>query len=143
MRQMNGPTVVANSSSQCGRGGALSRTVIGVIFFAAMLASLSASYAAWGLEQAARAEEHALTIREQIVGTWRLDSIYEEDAGGEEINQFGVAPSGLFMADSHGNFSFQIMSVSTAGVTQPEVYRRLEWAPPALSKPWTISAPMP
>ena len=48
---------------------------------------------------------------EQIVGTWRLESIYEEDTRGEEINQFGVAPTGLFMADRHGNFSFQIMSI--------------------------------
>jgi hypothetical protein len=48
---------------------------------------------------------------EQIVGTWRLDSIYEEDAGGEDIDQFGPAPTGLFMADRHGNFSFQIVSV--------------------------------
>jgi hypothetical protein len=85
--------------------------VIGVIFFAAMLASLSRSDAAWGSEQTTRVGEHALTIREQIVGTWRLDSIYEEDTRGEEINQFGVAPTGLFMADRHGNFSFQIMSI--------------------------------
>jgi hypothetical protein len=89
--------------------------VIGVIFFAAMLASLSRSDAAWGSEQTTRVGEHALTIREQIVGTWRLDSIYEEDTRGEEINQFGVAPTGLFMADRHGNFSFQIMSIDGRG----------------------------
>ena len=32
-------------------------------------------------------------------------------AGGEDIDQFGVAPTGLFMADRNGNFSFQIMSI--------------------------------
>jgi hypothetical protein len=85
--------------------------VIGTIFLAAMLASLSRSDAAWGSERTTRIEEHALPIREQIVGTWRLESIYEEDTTGEEINQFGVAPTGLFMADRHGNFSFQIMSI--------------------------------
>jgi hypothetical protein len=85
--------------------------VIGAIFFAAMLAPLSRSDSAWGSERTTGVEEHALTIREQIVGTWRLESIYEEDAGGEEIDQFGVAPAGLLMADPHGNFSFQIMSI--------------------------------
>ena len=85
--------------------------MIGAILLAAMLASLSRSDAAWGSERTTRIEEHALPIREQIVGTWRLESIYEEDTRGEEINQFGVAPTGLFMADRHGNFSFQIMSI--------------------------------
>ena len=85
--------------------------MIGAILLAAMLASLSRSDAAWGSERTTGIEEHALPIREQIVGTWRLESIYEEDTRGEEINQFGVAPTGLFMADRHGNFSFQIMSI--------------------------------
>ena len=86
--------------------------MIGAIFFAAMLAPLSRSDSAWGSERTTGVEEHALTIREQIVGTWRLESIYEEDAGGEEIDQFfGIAPAGLLMADPHGNFSFQIMSI--------------------------------
>jgi Lipocalin-like domain len=85
--------------------------VIGAVFLAAMLAPLSRSDAAWGSERTIGVEEHALTIREQIVGTWRLESIYEEDTEGEEIDQFGVAPAGLFMADRHGNFSFQIMSI--------------------------------
>jgi Lipocalin-like domain len=85
--------------------------VIGAILLAAMLASLSRSDAAWGSERTIGVEEHALTIREQIVGTWRLESIYEEDSSGEEIDQFGVAPAGLLMADRHGNFSFQIMSI--------------------------------
>src|SRR5262245_37559299 len=56
-------------------------------------------------------QKHTQSMGEQIVGTWRLESIYEEDNRGEEISQFGVAPTGLFMADRHGNFSFQIMSI--------------------------------
>ena len=59
--------------------------MIGAIFFAAMLAPLSRSDSAWGSERTTGVEEHALTIREQIVGTWRLESIYEEDAGGERL----------------------------------------------------------
>jgi hypothetical protein len=78
-------------------------SAIGIIFLATTLTTLSCSDAAWG--------EHTRSIGEQIVGTWRLDSIYEEDARGEEIDQFGVAPTGLFMADGHGNFSFQIVSI--------------------------------
>ena len=84
--------------------------MIGAIFCAVILTSLSRSDAAWGSERTIGGEEHALTVSEQIVGTWRLESIYEEDTG-EEIDQFGVAPVGLLMADRHGNFSFQIMSI--------------------------------
>jgi hypothetical protein len=43
-----------------------------------------------------RVEEHALTIRKQIVRTWRLESIYEKDTRGEEIDagyRAGVARS--------------------------------------------------
>jgi Lipocalin-like domain len=116
--------------------------VIGAILLAAMLASLSRSDAAWGSERTIGGEEHALTMSEQIVGTWRLESIYEEDTRGEEINQFGVAPTGLFMADRHGNFSFQIMSIDGRRYAA-KVYHRSTWATPASSKPWTISALMP
>jgi hypothetical protein len=71
---------------------------------------LAHDIAAWG-EQPTYVQEHTRSIGEQIAGTWQLDSIYEEDAGGEEINQFGVAPAGLLMADRNGNFSFQIVSI--------------------------------
>jgi hypothetical protein len=59
--------------------------------------------------EATRAQMERI-IREQFVGTWRLDSIYEETAEGEDIDQFGLAPRGSLMADRQGNFSFQIMS---------------------------------
>jgi hypothetical protein len=86
-------------------------TAIGIIFLAATLAALPRLGGAWGGEQPTSVQERTQSMGEQIVGTWRLDSIYEEDAGGEEIDQFGVAPTGLFMADGHGNFSFQIVSI--------------------------------
>ena len=38
------------------------------------------------IELAARVEEHTLRIREQIVGTWRLESICEKDTRGKEID---------------------------------------------------------
>src|SRR5262245_33699642 len=87
------------------------RTAIVIIFLAATLAALPRLGAAWGGEQPTSIQKHTQSMGEQIVGTWRLESIYEEDTRGEEISQFGVAPTGLFMADRHGNFSFQIMSI--------------------------------
>jgi len=102
-----------NSERTPRREGIKSRTsiVLGIIFLAVTLAALSRSGAASGSEPITHVQEHTLSMGEQIVGTWRLDSIYEEDAGGEQIDQFGVAPTGLFMADRHGNFSFQIVSI--------------------------------
>ena len=87
------------------------RTAIVIIFLAATLAALPRLGAAWGDEQPTSVQKHTQSMGEQIVGTWRLESIYEEDTRGEEISRFGVAPTGLFMADRHGNFSFQIMSI--------------------------------
>jgi hypothetical protein len=56
-------------------------SVIGVIFVAATLAALSRTGAAGGAQQTTH-QEHTLSIGEQIVGTWSLDSIYEEDSRG-------------------------------------------------------------
>lgn len=50
------------------------------------------------------------SAKEQIVGSWQLAEIYQEDDGGKQIDQFGGAPTGIFMADRQGHFSFQIMS---------------------------------
>lgn len=50
------------------------------------------------------------SANEDCAGTWRLISIYEENEGAREINQFGAAPEGLFMADRKGNFSLLIGS---------------------------------
>jgi len=56
--------------------------------------------------------KHDATIpfSQQIVGTWQLASIYEEDSGGEDIDQFGIAPKGQLIVDGRGHFSLQIMS---------------------------------
>jgi hypothetical protein len=111
------PTVVNDNAIPGNSGQATRQDVIksrtspaiGIIFLAATLAALSRSGAARGEQP--YLQERTRSIGEQIVGTWQLDSIYEEDAGGEEIDQFGVAPTGLFMADRNGNFSFQIVSI--------------------------------
>ncbi len=77
----------------------------------AMAAALAYPGAARSAEQV-RAPQKATSVKEQIVGTWRLASIFEQDAGAEDIAQFGPGQKGLFMADRQGNFSFQIMSSS-------------------------------
>jgi hypothetical protein len=81
---------------------------LGLRLLATITAVLACAGAAGSAEQAHAARPTA-SITAPIVGTWRLQSIYEEDSGGEDIAQFGPAPNGLFMADGAGNFSFEIM----------------------------------
>jgi hypothetical protein len=63
-------------------------SVLGAIFLTPTLAALSRTSAAWGVEQTTHVQDHTLSIGEQI-----------------------VAPTGLFVADRNGTFSFQIMSI--------------------------------
>ena len=44
-----------------------------------------------------------------IEGTWVLQSIYEENDGGEDIDRWGERPTGQFIADASGRFSFQLV----------------------------------
>jgi hypothetical protein len=112
------PTVTHDSAIHSNSGQAVCQQgikrrtspVIGAIFLTATLAALSRTGAAWGAEQITHLH-HTFSIAEQIVGTWWLDSIYEEDSRGEDIEQFGIAPTGLFMTDRKSTFSFQIMSI--------------------------------
>lgn len=71
------------------------------------LLSLTATQAS---EQLVRFQRSPAAMKEQLAGSWRLVSIYQENDGGEDVDQFGGVPEGLFMADREGNFSFQIMS---------------------------------
>jgi hypothetical protein len=45
---------------------------------------------------------YAQSLKEQIVGTWRLVSIYNEENGAKTYN-FGDKPTGLLMFDRSGN----------------------------------------
>ena len=54
--------------------------------------------------------ERTSALRDRIVGSWRLLSIYEESNAGEELTSFGVDPQGQFIATPTGHFSFQIVS---------------------------------
>ena len=79
--------------NQFGYGTVWSRLAMGVVF----AGMLSASGIALGQ-----------SLKEQIVGTWRLVSIYNEDKG-VKANNFGDKPVGLLMFDRSGNVS-QLLS---------------------------------
>ena len=56
-----------------------------------------------------RAGSHSFNSR---TNRWNMVARFDLRGGlGEDIDRFGVAPTGLFMADRNGNFSFQIMSI--------------------------------
>jgi Lipocalin-like domain len=96
---------------------------LGLRLLATVTAVLACAGAAGSAEQA-HAGRPTASIGAQIAGTWRLESIYEEDSGGEDIAQFGPAPNGLFMADGAGNFSFQVVASgasSQAAVGKPRL----------------------
>jgi hypothetical protein len=46
---------------------------------------------------------------DQIVGTWRLVSVYEEDDQGQDLDRWGSAPEGEFTASADGRFSLMIV----------------------------------
>jgi hypothetical protein len=46
-----------------------------------------------------------------VAGAWTLVSIYEEDAGGEEMNRFEDDAQGQFITDDNGNFSLQMINL--------------------------------
>src|SRR5262245_3055167 len=48
-------------------------------------------------------------LRDAIVGSWTLVSIYEEDEVGEDLDRWGDRPTGHFVADASGRFMLQIV----------------------------------
>ena len=51
-----------------------------------------------------------MTIRDQLVGTWRLVSFVYELANGAEIPAYGERPLGLLVYDANGFMTAQIMN---------------------------------
>ena len=62
------------------------------------------------------------SLKEQIVGTWRLVSIYNEDKGVKTYN-FGEKPVGLIMFDRTGN---AIQYLSKPGIPKFAISNRLK-----------------
>ena len=64
--------------------------------------ALFAASAALGIALSAPGIAFGQTLKEKVVGTWRLVSIYNE-ANGTKTNLYGEKPLGLMMLDKHGN----------------------------------------
>jgi hypothetical protein len=52
----------------------------------------------------------ARSLKDQLVGTWRLVSLETRRADGETAYPFGPNPVGLFVFDAEGNYSVQLTS---------------------------------
>lgn len=65
---------------------------------------------------------YSQSLKKQIVGTWRLVSIYNEQ-NGTKTNNFGDNPTGLLMFDRSGNV---IQFLSKPGVPKFAVSNRLK-----------------
>jgi hypothetical protein len=50
----------------------------------------------------------AATLR-SMVGHWVLLSVYEEDSSGHDLDRWGTAPEGRFIASPDGSFSFLLV----------------------------------
>ena len=50
------------------------------------------------------------TLKELIVGTWLLDSVYDQAQDGRKNEPWGPNVKGIVMFDGNGRFSFQIIS---------------------------------
>ncbi len=48
------------------------------------------------------------SVKEEIVGTWKLQSIFYKDAEGKKIDLYGKNPNGILMYDKLGYMNAQI-----------------------------------
>jgi len=48
------------------------------------------------------------SVKEEIVGTWKLLSIFYRDMEGKKIDLYGEKPNGILMYDRHGYMNAQI-----------------------------------
>jgi len=69
----------------------------GIIFLASATFTLSAT-----------AQEPTMPLKEQIIGTWDLVANYAERQDGSRLDAFGPSPSGRYMLDAGGRFSYMI-----------------------------------
>lgn len=63
-----------------------------------------------------------------LVGKWLLVSVYEEDSGGQEVDRWGTAPDGQFIASADGSFSFLMVGrnvIRLAGTNAEQACARL------------------
>lgn len=48
------------------------------------------------------------SVKDEIVGTWKLLSIFYRDREGNKVNLYGENPNGILMYDKHGYMNAQI-----------------------------------
>jgi len=51
----------------------------------------------------------AESVKQELVGTWLLESAVFKDKNGDSANAVGANPKGILMLDRTGHFSFQLM----------------------------------
>jgi hypothetical protein len=52
------------------------------------------------------------TLKELIVGTWILDSVYDQTEDGQKHEPWGPGVKGIAMFDENGHYSWQIMAAN-------------------------------
>jgi hypothetical protein len=52
------------------------------------------------------------TLKELIVGTWSLDSIYDQTEDGKKVNPWGDGVKGQIIYTEDGHYAFMIMSAN-------------------------------
>ena len=71
----------------------------------AIVAALLSSTLAFAVPASAQ----QMNKQDGLEGTWALQSIYEENDGGEDLDRWGSRPTGHFIADASGHFLFQLV----------------------------------
>jgi hypothetical protein len=66
------------------------------------------------------------TLKDQLVGTWRLVSIYNERQDGSKFYPLGANPTGILMLDGNNRFSLQLIG---SGLPKFASNNRLEGTP--------------
>ena len=61
----------------------------------------------------------ARDVRDALAGTWKLVSIYEENASGEEVDRWGDDRRGRFVADQSGHFMLQLVGRNPIRLESP------------------------
>jgi hypothetical protein len=56
------------------------------------------------------AQQKAASLKQQILGSWMLQSVYDEFEGGKKENPWGAGVQGTAMYDRSGRFSYMIVS---------------------------------
>jgi hypothetical protein len=64
----------------------------------------------------------------RVLGKWILVSVYEENSSGEDLDRWGSAPEGQFIANADGTFSFLMVGrnvIRLAGTNAEQACARL------------------